>query len=55
LQLEELTASASADERAAEQAAAKTSPVKAFNRKHPARRPFPAHLPRERIIVAGPA
>ncbi len=55
LQLEELTASASADELAAEQAAAKTSPVKAFNRKHPARRPFPAHLPRERIIVAGPA
>ena len=55
LQLEELTASAREDELAAEQEAAKTSRVNAFNRKHPARRPFPAHLPRERIIVPGPA
>jgi len=54
LQLEELTASASADELAAEQAAAKTSRVNAFDRKHPARRAFPEHLPRERIIVPGP-
>jgi transposase len=54
LQLEELTASASEDELAAEQQAAKIGRVGAFNRRHPARRPFPAHLPRERIIVPGP-
>jgi transposase len=54
LQLEELEASATADEIAAETAAAKTSLVAAFTRKRPARKPFPEHLPRERLIVPGP-
>jgi transposase len=56
LQLEELEASAAEDELAAEQAAAagETSQVRAFTRRKPARQPFPAHLPRERIIVPGP-
>jgi transposase len=54
LQLEELEASASEDELAAEQAAAKTSTVKAFTRKRPSRKPFPAHLPRERVVIEAP-
>ena len=54
LQLEELEASATADELAAEQAAARTQAVKPFQRKRPSRKPFPAHLPRERIVIAAP-
>jgi transposase len=54
LQLEEAESSATEDELAAEMAAAKTSRVAAFNRQRPARKPFPAHLPRERVIVPGP-
>lgn len=54
LQLEELEASATEDELLAEQAAAKTTRVAAFKRKRPARKPFPDHLPRERVIVPGP-
>jgi transposase len=53
LALEELEAAASEDEFAAEKAAA-TTPVRTFTRKRPARKPFPAHLPRERVIVPGP-
>jgi transposase len=58
LQLEELEAAAAEDELAAEKAAAAsgdTTPVRAFTRKKPARKPFPAHLPRERVIVPGPS
>jgi transposase len=55
LQLEELEACATEDELAAEQAAAKTTTVAAFTRKRPSRKPFPEHLPRERVIVPGPA
>jgi transposase len=55
LQLEELEASATEDELAAETAATKASRVAAFTRTRPARRPFPAHLPRERIVVPGPS
>jgi transposase len=55
LQLEELEASATQDELAAEMAAAKTTTVAAFTRKRPSRQPFPEHLPRERVIVPGPA
>lgn len=55
LQLEELEASATEDELAAEVAAGKTSQVAAFTRTRPARKPFPAHLPRERIVVPGPS
>jgi len=55
LQLEELEASATADELAAEQAAARTQAMKPFQRKRPSRRPFPEHLPRERVVIAAPA
>jgi transposase len=55
LQLEELEATASEDELAAEQAAAKSTTVEAFSRKKPARKPFPDHLPRERVVVSAPA
>jgi transposase len=57
LELEELETCAAEDELAAEQAAASadtTTAVRSFNRKKPSRKPFPAHLPRERMIVPGP-
>ena len=54
LQLEELEAAATEDELAAEAAAAKITTVAAYERKRPARKPFPAHLPRERVVVPGP-
>ena len=54
LELEDLEATATEDEIAAEQAAAKTTNVAAFARKRPSRQPFPEHLPRERVIVPGP-
>ncbi len=54
LQFEELESSATEDELAAEMAVAKTTTVAAFTRKRPARKPFPGHLPRERVIVPGP-
>jgi hypothetical protein len=53
LALEELEAAATEDEIAAEQAAARTTNVTAFTRKRPSRQPFPAHLPRERVVVPG--
>jgi transposase len=55
LQLEELEATAGEDELAAEQATAKTTTVEAFSRRKPARKPFPDHLPRERVVVPAPA
>jgi transposase len=55
LAFEELESSASEDEIAAERAAAKTTNVVAFTRKRPSRQPFPAHLPRERVVEPGPA
>ncbi|MBY5660437.1 IS66 family transposase [Rhizobium leguminosarum] len=54
LQLEELEADAGEDELAAE-VAAKASTVRAFERKRPSRKPFPEHLPRERVVIAAPA
>ncbi|WP_131233080.1 IS66 family transposase [Bradyrhizobium ottawaense] len=54
LTLEELEASATEDELAAEMAAAKTTKVASFTRKRPSRQPFPDHLPRERVLVPGP-
>jgi transposase len=50
----ELESSASEDEIVAERAAAKTTTVGPFARKCPARQPFPAHLPRERVVEPGP-
>jgi transposase len=54
LQLEDLEASATEDELAAEKEAARTTQVATFTRKRPARKPFPEHLPRERVVVPGP-
>jgi transposase len=54
LELEELEAAASEDDLAAERAAAAVTTVGSFRRKKPSRKPFPEHLPRERIIVPGP-
>lgn len=51
LQLEELEADASEDALIAEAAAQKTAGVRSFERKAPARKPFPEHLPRERVVV----
>ncbi|MGO9547858.1 MAG: IS66 family transposase [Rhodomicrobium sp.] len=59
LQLEELEANVTEDDLAAEEAsprsAAGVSNVKPHERRKPVRKPFPAHLPRERIVVPGPA
>ena len=54
LQLEELEATASEDDLAAEMAAARTTNVTALERKRPARKPFPEHLPRERVVIPAP-
>ena len=54
LTLEELESSATEDELAAEMAAAKATRVASFTRKRPSRKPFPDHLPRERVIIPGP-
>ena len=54
LQLEGLEATAGEDERAAERAVAQTGTAAAAARRHPARKPFPAHLPRERVVVEAP-
>src|SRR6516164_2901793 len=54
LTFEELESTASEDEIAAERATAKTTTVPAYRRKRPARKPFPEHLPRERVVVPGP-
>jgi hypothetical protein len=51
LQLEEAAASAAEDEAAAPADGAAVHP---FTRKKPVRAPFPAHLPRERVVVPGP-
>jgi transposase len=49
-----LEVSATEDELLAETAAAKTTKMAVFTRRRPARKPFPDHLPRERVIVPGP-
>lgn len=54
LQLEDLEADAAVDDLAAEVAAEKTATVTAFERRRPARKPFPEHLPRERVVVPAP-
>jgi transposase len=54
-QLEELEATASEDELAAKHAATRTMAVKAFTRQRSSRKPFPAHLPRERIVIPAPS
>jgi transposase len=54
LELEELEATATEDELAAEKAAARTQTIQSFQRKRPSRKPFPAHLPRERVVIPAP-
>jgi transposase len=54
LQLEDLEAAATEDELAAGKAAAQTQTVKSIQRRHPVRKPFPAHLPRERVVIPAP-
>ena len=52
--LEDLEAAASEDEAAAEKAVAKAEVVRSFQRRRPSRKPFPEHLPRERVVIAAP-
>jgi transposase len=55
LELEELVASATEDELAAEAAAEKTQSVRAFKRKRPVRKPWPADIERERVVIEPPS
>ena len=52
LQLEKAAASAAEDD--AGTAPANSTAVCPFTRRKPARAPFPAHLPRERVVIPGP-
>jgi transposase len=52
LQLEEAAASAAEDEITTAPVGSAT--VAPFTRKKPVRAPFPAHLPRERVVIPGP-
>ena len=54
LQLEDLEAGATEDEIAAQTAASRTQSVRSFERKRPSRKPFPDHLPRERVVIPAP-
>src|SRR6202795_336941 len=54
LECEELEASATEDELAAEQAVARTTAVRGFTRQRPERSTFPDHLPRERVVIDPP-
>jgi transposase len=51
LQLEDLESDATQDGLIAEAASANATSVTAFERKRPARKPFPEHLPRTRVVV----
>jgi transposase len=55
LQLADLEENAAQAETAAQLAAAEKIMVPAFERRKPARRPLPAHLPRERIVYPAPS
>jgi transposase len=54
LQLEELVADAAEDAAGADHATEKTTKVAAFERRKPVKKPFPKHLPRERVVVEAP-
>jgi transposase len=53
MQLEDLEANATEDELAAERTSRATT-VQSFERRRPSRKPFPEHLPRERVVIAAP-
>src|ERR1700724_2707184 len=55
LQLGELEAAATEDELAGEQAARRWQTVQSFPPRRRARKPFPEHLPRERVVIPAPA
>src|SRR3982075_4370792 len=55
LQLADLEENAAQAETAAQMAAADKIAVAPFERRKPARRPLPEHLPRERIVYPAPA
>ena len=55
LQLEELETAATEDAIAADASSAKLSTERGFPPRRPVRKPFPAHLPRERVVVEAPA
>ena len=54
LELEELEAAASEDEIASQTAAARLRANAPLQRRSPSRKPFPAHLPRERVVIPAP-
>jgi transposase len=54
LELEDWEATVAEDELRAETAAGDATSVRPFTRRKPVRKPLPEHLPRERIVVAGP-
>lgn len=57
LEPEDIEAAAAEDELAAEQAAPPDDDVRAFSVfpcRKPSRKPSPAHLPRERVVLPGP-
>jgi transposase len=55
LQLADLEEAAAQAEAAAQMAAAGTIVVPSFERPKPTRHPFPAHLPRERVVYPAPS
>ena len=55
LQLEELEATATEDEIMAEKAIATAPNPPPNDRRRPSRKPFPEHLPRERVVIEAPA
>ncbi|WP_281822835.1 IS66 family transposase [Sphingobium sp. BS19] len=54
LSLEDLEGDAAQDDLAAEAAAQRSASVTPFERKKPSRKPFPEHLPRERVVIPAP-
>jgi transposase len=54
-ELEDLEETASEDEHLAQTAVEDATSVRPFTRRKPSRKPFPDHLPRERILVPGPS
>ena len=54
LQLEDLEAGATEDGLAAQKAEARTRDVTPLERRRPSRKPFPDHLPRERVVITAP-
>jgi transposase len=54
LQLEDLEAAATEDGLTAQKAAARTGDARPVERTRPSRKPFPDHLPRERVVITAP-